>query len=346
MKKLMMTMVAGAALAASADVVYFASGDRLTGTMKSITGTEITFASDVAGDLTLDATKVAKMEVTAESEVLYNDETRERLRLGYENGTFSEVDAVGKPVRKLDMASVKKVNPEAEKWHGSINIGGNVQRGNTVSESASVVAAVSRRWEHDRFTADGGYFFAQSGSSKSNKQKTENRAELTAQEDHFWASKVYSYINGKYETDRINDLEHRYRLGAGMGYQWLDGSVFESTGKWSFSQEAGIEYVKERYNNTDHGADDNYASFRYAHHLTWVPGFVKNGLEVFHNFEYHPDTSEWADSYIIDADAGLSTTVFAGWNLLTKVEWDYDSTPADHAKKSDLRYIVALGYKW
>ena len=347
MKKLMMMAVAGMALTASADVVYFTSGDKLTGTMKSIAAGSIEFASDAVGDVTIDAKKVAKMEVVAESDVLYNDETRERLRLGLENGTYSEVDALGKPVRRLDMSTVKQVNPEAEKWHGSVSIGASAARGNTVSESASIVADVNRRWEKDRFTANGGYYFAQSGDSKSTKQKTESRAEITAQEDHFWAKKVYSYVNGKYETDHINDLEYRYRVGGGLGYQWLEGDVFESTGKWSFSQEAGAEYVKERYNN-DYGKadDDNYAAFRYAHHLKWTPGFLKKNVEVFHNFEYHPDTSNWADEYIIDSDLGISTTVFAGWSLLAKVEWDYDSAPAPSAKKSDIRYILGLGYKW
>ena len=347
MKKLMMVAVSGMALVASADVIYFASGDKLTGTMKSISGGSIVFASDAVGDVTIDAKKVAKMEVDKESEVLYNDERRESVRLGLENGTYSEVDQLGKPVRKLDMASVKTVNPEPEKWHGSINIGATAMRGNTVSESASIVANVNRRWEKDRFTADGGYYFAQSGSSKDTKQKTENRAELKAQEDHFWSKKVYSYVNGMYETDHINDLAHRYRLGTGLGYQWLEGDVFESTGKWSFSQEAGIEYVKERWDNDVGKADDdNYAAFRYAHHLKWVPGFVQKSIEVFHNLEYHPDTAYWADVYTIDADIGLSTTVFAGWTLLAKIEWDYNSQPATSAKKSDIRYILGLGYKW
>ncbi len=347
MKKMMMVAVTGMSLIASADVIYFASGDKLTGTMKSISGGSIVFASDAVGDVTIDAKKVSKMEVAKESELLYNDEQRETLRLGFENGTYSEVDELGKPKRAIDMATVKQVNPEPEKWHGSINIGASALRGNTVSESASVVANVNRRWEKDRFTADGGYYFAQSGSSKDNKQKTESRAEVKAQEDHFWAKRVYSYVNGMYETDHINDLAHRYRVGTGLGYQWLEGNVFESTGKWSFSQEAGIEYVKERYDNDVGGADDdNFAAFRYAHHLKWVPGFVQKNVEVFHNLEYHPDTAYWADVYTVDADAGISTTVFAGWSLLAKVEWDYNSRPAASAKKSDIRYILALGYKW
>jgi len=347
MKKLMMIAVTGMALVASADVIYFVSGDKLTGTMKSISGGSIVFASDAVGDVTIDAKKVAKMDISKESDILYNDESRETVRLGMENGKYSVVDALGNPQRTIDMATVKQVNPEVEKWHGSVNIGATAMRGNTVSESASIVANVNRRWDKDRFTADGGYYFAQSGSSKDNKQKTESRADLKAQIDHFWSKKVYQYVNGMYETDRINDLAHRYRLGTGLGYQWLEGDVLESWGKWSFSQEAGVEYVKERYDNDVGGADDdNFAAFRYAHHLKWVPSFVKKDIEFFHNFEYHPDTAYWADVYTFDADAGISTTVFAGWTLLLKVEWDYNSEPAQSAKKSDLRYILGLGYKW
>ena len=84
MKKLMMVAVAGAALVASADVIYFASGDKLTGTMKSISGGSIVFASDAVGDVTIDASKVAKMEVDKDSEVLYKDDRRENVRLGLE----------------------------------------------------------------------------------------------------------------------------------------------------------------------------------------------------------------------------------------------------------------------
>lgn len=347
MKKLMMMMMAGTALAASADVVHFASGDKLTGKMKSITGNSIVFASDAVGDVTIDAAKVAKMEVDAESEILYKDENREKTRLVYDNGKYSALDNSGNPSRTIDMASVKQINPEPETWHGSIAVAASALRGNTVSESASVVANVNRRWEDYRFTADGGYYFAQSGSSKDNKQKTENRADLTAQGDYFWSKKTYLYLNGKYETDHINSLDYRYRGGGGLGYQWLEGDVFESTGMWSFSQEAGLEYVKERYDRDVGGADDNnFAAFRYAHHLKWIPSFVKKNIEVFHNLEYHPDTGDWSNVYTIDADAGISTTVFAGWTLLAKVEWDYNSDPAPSAKKSDIRYILGLGYKW
>ena len=50
----------------------------------------------------------------------------------------------------------------------------------------------------------------------------------------------------------------------------------------------------------------------------------------------------------------LVTTVREGhttkliWNfvLIAKIEWEYNSMPANNRKKNDHRYIVGLGYKW
>ena len=205
-----------------------------------------------------------------------------------------------------------------------------------------MLADVSRRWEKDRFGANFGYYFAQNGTDRYNKEKTEDRIELGSQFDHFWATKVYSYINGKYERDGINDLQYRYRLGVGVGYQWLDGQMFESTGKWTFNQEVGLTYIKEKY---EHSSDDDRCAFRYAHPAAWTPRWVDK-LSFTHNLEYLPDVSDWAESYLIDADVGCEYALSAAWTLFGKIEWDYNSEPGPHTKHSDFRYTLGIGYKW
>jgi len=217
-----------------------------------------------------------------------------------------------------------------------------VARGNTISESATVLADVNRRWDKDRLKANFGYYFQQTGTSKDDREKTEDRILLEAQEDHFWANKVYTYINGRYERDGINNLQYRYRIGAGLGYQWLDNTVFEATGKWNFDQEVGFAYVKDKY---EHEKDDDHGAFRYAHHLKWAPRWVDN-FELFHNLEYLPDVDEWGDQYLIMSDVGFTTQLIKSWQLLGKIEWDYNSNPPSTTKRSDLRYILGLGYKW
>lgn len=337
MKKLMLSVAVGCAVLGAADTLTFKSGAKLLGTVVRVEGGTITFKSDDVGELSISADKVAELSTDKENTILFTDKTREEAIVGMTDGKFT---AGEKP---LDMDKVKAINPEAEAWHGNVNIGVTAARGNTVSEDVSIVAGVSRRWEHDRFTADGSYNWAQNGTSKDTKEKTKDKITLAAQEDHFISEKFYIYANGKFERDTLNDLSSRYRIGGGFGRQWLDGQTFEATGKWSFSQEAGAEYVKERLMNSDDN-DDNYASFRYKHNLVWNPKWVKD-VEVFHHLEYHPEISDWSN-YVINTDIGASTTIWGGWNLLAKFEWDYDSEPADSAKKSDLRYILGLGYKW
>ena len=34
------------------------------------------------------------------------------------------------------------------------------------------------------------------------------------------------------------------------------------------------------------------------------------------------------------------------FDFIGKIEWDYDNVPSAGRKKSDMRYIAGLGYKW
>lgn len=325
-----------AAFTATADMLVFKSGARLTGKVVRIEGGEIKFASDDVGEVKVSQDKVAELTTEAANTILYADKTKEDAVVCMTNGQYT---ASGKA---LDMGNVKAVNPEIETWHGSVNASAAAARGNTESETVTVLADLARRWEKDRLTANFGYYFAQSGRNGVDKEKTEDRIVIGGQEDHFWANKVYSYVNGKYERDGINNLQYRYQVGTGLGYQWLENEVFEATGKWSFNQEAGLTYIKEKY---EHHADEDRCAFRYAHHLNWTPRWVDK-LAFTHNLEYLPDTDDWADSYLLDTDVGFTYALIGAWQLIGKVEWDYNSNPPGSTKSSDFRYMLGLGYKW
>ncbi len=338
MKASTFAVLFGAAMAAGfafADKVTLKSGSLLVGEAGLIQDGKLKFKATDIGDVEIAVSAIERLESSRDHVVQYNDLTRETKPVTVANGAYA-LD--GKP---MDMANVKAIDPEEETWHGSVSASAAAARGNTVAESASLVGDAVRRWEKDRFTAAAGYFFAQSGSSKDTKQKTVSRFEAYAQEDHFWQPKFYSYVNGKYEFDRIMDLEYRLRIGTGVGYQWLEGRDF-GLGKVSFNQEVGLAYVGEKY---DHESKDNYGAFRYAHHLAWTVAAV-DGLEFVHNFEYMPAIDEWFDNYMVDADVGLAYAFRANWQLVAKAEWDYKSKVGAATKHSDIRYILGLGYKW
>lgn len=329
-----------AATAAFADKVTLQSGSVLVGNAGAIRNGKLEFKTDELGELKIDIEKVFELEAEGDHVVKYLDNTTATKPLRILRGEIVYLE--DGELHKVDSETVKATDPEVEKWHGSINLSGSVTRGNTVGESATVEADVNRRWEKDRFTANGGYYFAQSGDSKQSKSKNTSRFEAQAQEDHFWTGeKFYTYVNGKYEVDRIMDLKYRWRFGTGVGYQWLEKEDL-GWGKISFNQEVGMSYVFEKY---DHEDDDKFGTFRYAHHAAWEVAKV-DGLDFVHNFEYLPQVDEWQDNYMIDTDIGLTYAFRANWQLIAKMEWDYKSKVGGDAKHSDIRYVLGLGYKW
>jgi len=339
MKSIVVACVASlTVVSAFAGKVCLKSGSSLTGEVVSVGKGEVVFKSDDLGEVKIKTENIVKLDA-GEHVVRYQDNTEDRRKLSVDGGRLVAAD--GKP---LDLAAVKAIDPKAETWHGNIDVGFLAARGNTYDDTWSVVGGLNRRWEKDRFVGGFGYYYSRSGKADEEAKKTTDRWEADLKHDHFWLTKVYHYEQFHYDRDMIQNLRGRYRLGLGGGYQWLENSVFESTGKWSFNQEVGVNWIKEDYEDNPDAQDGGFAALRYAHHLNYIPKWHE-GLEFFHNFEWLPEVDDW-DKYLVKADVGLSTKLIYDFDLLTKIQWDMDSKPAPDRKKSDVRYIIGLGYKW
>ena len=322
---------------ACAETVHLKGGSVLIGETGAVSGDVLKFKSDDLGEIDIKLANIKSIDQAKNHVVQYADGTKADRLLVVRDGELWSGDA------KLDMAKVKAVDPAPEAWHGNVNIAYNATRGNSYDNTAAVVANINRRWEKDRLNADFGYNYADSGKTSGDKTKTADRWEAEIKHDHFWLEKVYHYEDAKFERDVIQDLDSRFRLGIGAGYQWLENRDFESTGKWSFNQEFGVNWIREKYGDGE-SKDGGFAALRYAHHLGYVPKWYTN-VEFFHNFEILPEADDW-DKFLSNADVGFSTKLIMDFDLLAKIEWDYNSQPSGNRKKSDYRYIVGLGYKW
>lgn len=311
MKRTVLAVAAIAAVTAFADKVYLKSGTILTGTGAVTAGDKVKFVSDDLGAIEIAADKVSYVE-TAESP-------------------------------KVEVAALPVEEKPPETWHGSINVAFESARGNTYKNNLSILANLNRRWDADRLNFDFGYYYSETGTSKDSREKSTDRWEVEGQHDHFWSSKFYSYENARYESDDIAGIDYRLKLGLGGGYQWFDGTQ-SAIGKWSFSQELGAAWVRTSYAVKDSDTEDSFASVRYAHHLKYHPKWDE-GVEFFHNFELLPQVDDW-ENQLMKADLGVTTKIIMDFDLLAKIEWDYNSMPAAGRKSSDVRYIVGLGYKW
>lgn len=322
-----------------AETIHLKSGATLVGKVTGMSREEITFESEDFGEVKIKVEKIDKLEGQADHVVLFNDESRETKTLAVEKGSYlADGDT-------LKMDDVKSIDPNVETWHGEVNVAYTAARGNTYENSASILAKLNRRWEHDRLNLSAGYYNSRTGASDGDARTTTDRWEIEGQEDHFWSTSLYNYLNLKYESDRVAELLARYRAGLGLGYQWLENYEHQLTGKWNFNQELGVNYIKEEYDGDNDAAKKNgFAALRYAHHLKYNPKWNED-VEFFHNLEYLPEVDEWT-KYLVKTDIGISTKIVGNFDLLAKIEFDYNSKPANERKKDDVRYIVGLGYKW
>jgi len=339
MKPQLLLAVVLAAACAHADKVVLKSGSVITGTAGLIQDGNLLFKSEELGDLKIKIDNIISLDKTGTHVVQYKDNTCQDKVLTIKNGVLVEDKG-----QKLDMTKVKATDPKVETWHGTVNLGYQAARGNTYQNNGSVLANLNRRWEQDRVNIDFGYYYGESGQAGKESQKTTDRWEAEVKHDHFWWEKVYHYEDLRYDRDVIQELDARYRVGLGGGYQWLDNQAFESTGKWNFNQELGVNWIKEEYENNDDAKDGGFCALRYAHHLGYIPKWYDN-VEIFHNFEILPEVDEW-EKFLAKGDFGFSTKLIMDFDLLCKIEWDYNSKPSANRKKDDLRYIVGLGYKW
>ncbi len=320
--------------AVSADEVLFKSGDRLTGTVKSVADGKMSFASKVAGDLTLKLDDIATFSTDGPVTLVLADGTSlAQTAAPADAGVIRLQPEAGAPARLLPLADLLKLNPEPVRWKGAVVAGATFARGNTHSETASLAADAVRRSETDRISLGAAYFSSKQRDNTTRKESTTaDNWFLKGQYDHFFSAQTYGYGNLRYEKDRIANLEKRVSPGLGFGYQWAERK------DRTFSTEGGASWIYEQY--SEPSETRTYLAGRLAYHLDQA---FNDHVKAFHNLEYLPSLERF-DAFLVNADIGLRAALTASLVLEAKAQMAHNAQPADNRDKNDLRYILGLGW--
>lgn len=325
---------AGAVSTLHADEVLFKNGDRISGTIVSADEGELVLKSDVAGKITIKMTDVATFSTTGPVTLQLQDNTQ--LNQPVTTGESGQVNLQQGTVQAQPVAmdNIKRINPEAPNWKGSITVGGMLERGNSRTDSLNVDINAVRRSENDRITLGAGYRFGRQREPGTGDIETStDNWFMGGKYDYFLDKKWYVYASTRVERDRIAGLDLRMTPGGGVGYQWIE------TKQTSFSTEAGLAWLYEDYR----GADSTSAiAARLAYSLSHQ---LNDKVALFHDVEFFPSLEDIHD-YLILADAGvradLTETMFSEFKFQLK----HDSSPAPGASRSDLRYVVGIGWRF
>ncbi len=319
------------------DTVLLKNGDRITGKILNLKGGKLVVKTDAAGNVTLEWAKVKALKTSAPLELVLKDGTvvKRKVSPGEKGALRVEGGALGLPAVPLSL--VTQINPPPVppvKWTGNVNLGATKTAGNANNASVSATMDAVRRSSIDRFTFGAGWLYTEQ-KDQTTKQKdiTERRTYAGVKYDYFVSKRWYLNASTKAEGSKAANLNLRYTIGAGGGYQFYEKPNFKLNG------ELGLGYFYEKFR---HESGDDHVTLRAASHLDWK---LTSGIGYNHVVEWYPSTEKFSDM-LVHYDGRMTASLTKSMFLQFQVLWDWDSTPAVGQRRSDTTYILSVGWSF
>jgi putative salt-induced outer membrane protein YdiY len=324
---------------AYADEVVFKNGDKLTGKVKQLTEHKLTFESQVAGPVTIDVSKIQTFKTDEAMEIKLADGTSFSKAIAESGLGFVAVmcdEQYEEQEFALDkIMSIEPVMDTNAKWKGDISAGVTATRGNTVTDTSNLSVNFNRRTKNDRTIISGYYIKGeQKNTDTGEKITTEDAWWVKGKYDYFFTKKFYVYGEGRYETDAIANLQSRTILGAGAGRQWIESESM------NFSTEGGLASLYERYTNRTNSTDE--VSGQLGYHFDRK---LNSKVKFFNDLTYYPKLEELSD-YFLTTTGEIRTSITERIFTNFKVIFNHDATPAEGARKTDVKYIFGFGWSF
>ncbi len=329
---LMGFLLASASATALADSVVMRNGDRLTGNVCRLEAGVLTLKTTYAGTLSIQWKDITSLQTEKAVRHLRSGGTGQRLPTEENNAPVlhtAKIDATS----PRQLAAIVSINPDPPPppvtYTGRINLGASFADGNTQTRSLTSEGELAARGRQNRLTV--GWLVKQ---EEAEGEKTTDSTSGFGKYDHFMSEKWYAFANMAAERDTFKDIDLRTNMGVGTGYQF-----FETKIKKLFA-EAGVSHVLTRYDEED---DDTYMAGTWAVNAAYLLG--ETGVELFHRHN-GLFSMEAADDIGIRSMTGFRMPLYKQVQSTFQVKWDWESSPAEGQRNSDVDYMITLGYKF
>ena len=341
-----------------ADEVTFENGERFIGTFQRVEGKSLIFKSEIAGEISVDISKIKDISSEKLLEILLDDGTLLKGKIiKREEGTFIVQEEIGGAKQTFVKADLDDIYPSPRpkvKWSGNISAGFKSSHGSSYSEDTNVDWNFGLRTKKHRFKQGGWFVVERSKDSDGDKITTEENFTIFANYSYFFTEKFFGYWSERFKKDHIDDLDYRITSAWGAGYQWKE------TGKLDVYTFAGLGYLHEKYAsrvpNPNYSETESVGEKKWlkevsrrndvilqsGYHFEWKP-FSK--IHYISNFTYNPSIDDWGD-YNLTHDSEVRTFINSKIYFTFKFILDYDSTPGEDSASTDTDYILGFGWKF
>lgn len=243
--------------------------------------------------------------------------------------TAAVAPAVTPGVTTAVQAKPKTESSDPIKWSGRVELGGELQTGNSDTTALSIDTRLTARDKQNRYQADFDF-----NKSKDEGEVTDDNKRLRFEYSRFQTEKWFLGVDVDLENDDIAELDLRSRIALKSGYQFYDNDDL------SLRADLGLAYLNENFAN-----ESTDTSIAIAQDLDYEQGFFDDAMRLFYEHSILLPSDDFA-GFIFDSEAGIRVPVAKKFIGTAGVEFDWDNDPAQGVREEDLTYTLKLGYEF
>lgn len=227
----------------------------------------------------------------------------------------------------LSSAAVFADEPTKSEWERSAALGFNLTEGNSDTSLTNLAIkfvkdTVDRVW---RFEFEESYGET---DDTANVDYTKGHAEIK----ELVNKRLYFGGGVKALRDDIADVNYRVTPFGVIGYFLYRDAPYD------LSIEVGPAYVFEETG----GIEDDYFAPRFGQRFEWP---ISENAKFYQKADLTLQVDE-TENYLVEAEAGLESTVIGDISLVATVKDTYDNRPAEGRKSNDIQLITGLQMKF
>lgn len=229
--------------------------------------------------------------------------------------------SLGSPGDFLKTLSV----PEGSPWEvtGAASLGLTSGNSDTLTYSLQVLGT----YEKDDTEAEIGAALVYSDD---NGVATTNNFRLNGRYSRDVSEKLKVGAFSTFLTDEIADIDYRFEIGLGPGYQFIKNE------RTKLSVEIGPGYIWEKQDS----GSDHYFSLRLAQRFEHK---LNNRSKFWQSLILSSEASD-LDNLFMTFETGLDVVLADQWGLRTSFRYQHNNTPASDSEKEDLLLLAGLTY--
>ena len=236
------------------DWVQLTSGEWLKGEIIALYNHELEFDSDELDTLMLDIEDIKRIRSGKPVDLMLSGKKRLKGQLVLDGGSFSlkGSDESYKVAEILPVTADSE--EEASKWSIKYSLGANISSGNTNKVDVNSSLKMRRRSITNRLVFD-----YMANLSETEDEVTAKNHRVSAAWDFFLTERMFIRpIFAEYLKDPFQNLDYKYTIGSGVGYQLVDNSIVE----WSVV--GGPAYLMTHFVEVAPDVDDTEDSAAFA----------------------------------------------------------------------------------